>query len=176
MKFREYFGLREPVLALSDSDELLVMSGAESMIYASSLGGLKSYLGLQNQEAVLSRAAVGVSTAVLAPNEIALVNVPLGKTSLITFVSSTSPARIRLYSSAVYRQADLGRAVTIEPTGEHGLLLELVLTTGNLPWDLSPVVWTSNADPNADIAAAITNLDSESRAITVSFSRLLLEA
>lgn len=52
-----------------------------------------------------------------------------------------SNMRVRLYASAAFRTADAERAVGTDPTGEHGLLLELVTTDSVTGMWLAPMAY-----------------------------------
>lgn len=121
-----------------------------------------------------SREPISATTSNLAAQASEAIGIPLGKTFLLFSASSNVPARIRLYSSEAYRVADLNRAATADPSGEHGLILEAVTTASNLDLDLAPIAWGSSTSSN--VAATITNLSNSAQSITIGFSRLLLEA
>ncbi|MBD1864185.1 MULTISPECIES: hypothetical protein [Trichocoleus] len=124
----------------------------------------------------LTRSSVSATTTAIAAKASDSLSLPdLENVCLLLNVTSSAPVRIRLYRSEAYRVADLNRAIGTDPSGEHGLILDLVLQAGNLDWDLAPVVWAAAISGNA-IAATITNLDITSQAIAVTFTQLLLEA
>lgn len=87
-------------------------------------------------------------------------------------VTVNYPTRIRLYSTAAARTADASRPNSIPPTpgSQHGVIADLYLDeSGKFTWICSPAIIGANADGSqiTSIYAAITNLDSVSRAITV---------
>lgn len=55
-------------------------------------------------------------------------------------ISTDAPCRLRMYTTAAKRDADLSRAIGTDPTGDHGLILEFVSTSTTLSADLSPMV------------------------------------
>lgn len=80
-------------------------------------------------------------------------------------ITTNHPCRVRLYTSAAKRDADLTRPIGTDPEGNHGLMFEFISTTGLLSADLSPLV-----DGFADTAAipySITNLSGATQTITV---------
>ena len=90
-------------------------------------------------------------------------------------VSADGPCRIRLYSSAAARAADLSRPISTAPKPGTGLILEVVLTAaGSL--DLDPHAHGANmeAEPSANLPGAITNTG-PSAALAVSFVYLTRE-
>lgn len=90
----------------------------------------------------------------------------------ITGVTTSVPARVRVYQTAAYRTADAARLSTVDPTGDHGLLLEVVTATGALAVTLSPQVVGYNGDtPKASaLYVAITNRHTGASAIDVDFN------
>jgi hypothetical protein len=93
-------------------------------------------------------------------------------------LATNYPAWVRIYSSVAARTADSGRAIDTDPTGEHGVLLEVLTTTGNLIIDLAPAAmcYSLEDEPSVDLPITITNKDSQQRAITVTVTALGVEA
>jgi hypothetical protein len=87
------------------------------------------------------------------------------------------PARLRIYTTSTKRDADLARAVGVEPAGDHGLLLEYITTASVLDADLSPTVtgFDNDAIPDGQIAFTITNLDVAARTIGIQLTWLRQE-
>jgi hypothetical protein len=127
---------------------------------------------------LITRSTVAVTTASLANNAVENGVIVLGKSSLVSRFVGTAKSRIRLYSTAAYRTADAARVPGIDPIGEHGVMLDIVLPTGILSWDLSPLSLVTNDDvaPVANIYYAIQNLSGAAAAITATLTRILLEA
>jgi hypothetical protein len=94
------------------------------------------------------------------------------KAARLLKVATDRPARVRLYPTAGFRAADAGRAVGTDPTGDHGVLLDLVTTTGLLTFHLSPAVLAYNDDTvtAAVIYAAITNTDVANGVVNADFT------
>lgn len=63
------------------------------------------------------------------------------------YFASSVPVRFRLYMTNADRTADSARAIGVDPTGDHGLIMEVVTTLGNLSYRLSPQVDMSS-DPD----------------------------
>ncbi len=84
-------------------------------------------------------------------------------------VETDVAARVRVYNSADHRTADASRAIGTDPTGVHGVILDLVTTVASLVWWLSPVVegYTENATDT--IPLSITNLSGSAHTVTVTF-------
>jgi hypothetical protein len=125
-----------------------------------------------------SRGDVSVTTASLANNATENGVIALGKSSLVMRFVGSVKCRIRLYSTAAYRAADASRVPGIDPQGEHGVMLDILLPVGNLTWDLSPLSLITNDDgpPVSNIYYAIQNLSGAPAAVTATLTRILLEA
>lgn len=73
-------------------------------------------------------------------------SVNIAKAFIIHRVVADQPCRIRLYSTNDFRINDSGRPIGTDPTGEFGLLLELVLIPSFLDFSLSPPAVCYNGD------------------------------
>lgn len=133
---------------------------------------------IANAGSTPTRGDVAVTTASLADNAVEAGTIALGKSSLVMTFTGSVKCRLRLYSTSAYRTADAARPPGTDPTGEHGIMLDIVLPTGNLTWDLSPLSLVTNADgsPVSNIYYAIQNLSGSAAAITATLTRILLEA
>ena len=92
---------------------------------------------------------------------------------IVTGISTTVPARVRVYKSTAQRDADLNRAIGTDPSGDHGLLLEAVTTAGQLAWQVSPGVYVPVTVPQVPVT--VTNLSGGSTAVVASFTAIALE-
>lgn len=92
-------------------------------------------------------------------------------------IATNRPARVRLYVNAAYRAADAARPIGTDPTGDHGLLLEVVTEAGHLTYALAPPVlgFTDETPASDDTACRITNLDGATGDTTVTFTYLPTE-
>jgi hypothetical protein len=117
-----------------------------------------------------SRTTTSITTAELSPNAIENIEVELKPGYRLLKVETDVPARIRVYASAESRTADASRAIGTDPSGVHGVILDLVTTGSTLVWWLSPVVdgYTSNAGDTVPLA--ITNLSGSTDTVTVTFT------
>lgn len=106
------------------------------------------------------------------------------ETSLLTvfpgwraFKFSTSrPARVRVYSTAAYRTADASRPIGTPPTGDNGLLLEMVTSPSLLSYVLSPAVdFASDAAGSSDFYVAVTNLDTAAGTVVTTYNYVRTE-
>ena len=101
----------------------------------------------------------------------------IGKGCFIVKMETDHPAWVRLYSSQAAQTADAARPQTTDPTGEHGVLLEVITTEANLALDLSPAAMCYNLEavPDTNLPVTITNLDNVSREILVTVTVIPLE-
>lgn len=124
------------------------------------------------------RTAVVATTLALASgaNEQGFVN-GLGKSFRIMRIDTNRPCRVRLYQSQAKRAADAARQIGYDPTGDHGLILEVVTTATMLGIGLSPEATGASmeAPTSPDIAYSITNMDAAEAPVSVTFTRQVLE-
>ncbi|NJO76309.1 MAG: hypothetical protein HC833_22695 [Leptolyngbyaceae cyanobacterium RM1_406_9] len=117
------------------------------------------------------------TTELLSPSDTQQFFLPLGKTFLLFRVITSHPARIRIYSTEAYRQADLNRLIGVDPSGEMGLILEAITSQQNLDLDLAPLVWGANlaGKPSPNIPFSLTNLQMGA-SVQVTLKLLFIEA
>ena len=67
-------------------------------------------------------------------------------------------ARLRLYTTEAHRAADELRPIGVDPTGDHGLVLEFVSVSGFFDADLTPLVdgYDAKTTPDGKIPYTIT--------------------
>lgn len=99
-----------------------------------------------------------------------------GKASILSKLSATSPARIRVYGTAAARAADASRGTGTFPAAGSGCLLEFITTAELLTAPLSPAVSASNFDtpPAGNLYCNIEPIGSTECDVT--FTYLTLEA
>lgn len=107
-----------------------------------------------------------VTTGSLADDATATGTVAFADGWRLLNVATDEPARVRLYVDTDARTADASREIGTDPTGPHGVLLDLVTDDGELDWPMSPAVdgW---GDP---VPYAITNLSGSTDTIEVTFT------
>lgn len=128
-----------------------------------------------NDAGAITRQTATHATATLDTNATEQAGITLSPSFEVLRVSADGPCRIRLYSSAAARAADLSRPVSTTPTPGTGLILDVVLTAaGSL--DLDPHAHGANmeTEPRGILPAAITNTG-PSVALAVSFVYLTRE-
>jgi hypothetical protein len=118
-----------------------------------------------------SRATATYTTASLSAGALEKGVITMGRGFTLYKITTSSPARVRLYTTVANRDADETRALGIANADNAGLILEYLTTSSILSADLGPNVSGSNMEstPVEDIAITVTNTDSISQAITVSF-------
>lgn len=91
-------------------------------------------------------------------------------------LSTSRPARVRLYPTAAQRDADLNRGIGVKPTGNSGRLLEVVTYAGALTWDLNPTVDIAAPDKNdPTFYVSVTNLDSVTETVVTTYTYVRTE-
>lgn len=128
-------------------------------------------------ETTVARQPKEIITRPLNLNETEQGTIDLTPSYRILAVQSDYPARVRLYTTSAKRSADVNRAIGTDPTGDHGLMMEVVTATGLLSLNLSPTVDGFNGDtPSSDlIYYNVTNLSGTPRMIKVTLTWLQTE-
>lgn len=80
------------------------------------------------------------------------------------------PARVRFYATAAQQAADLSRSAGTDPSGNHGVLLDVVFSSGDLERVLTPTALLMSLDDFGDIPATITNESGASSTVTVTLT------
>lgn len=122
----------------------------------------------------LNRTDVTFASALLAAAAEGHYDEAVAKISKAIMVSTDYPARVRAYATDAYRTADSARPIGADPAGDHGLLLEMVLTAGHLSYALSPAASLHNLDvsPSSTIYFAVKNLDNVARTVHTTITTL----
>lgn len=138
---------------------------------SSALAGNQLNVNVTSPSTLNSDTYVVTTTTSIAAN--AQETVTLSGLTLGTCINLTTnfPARVRAYINSAYAAADAARAVNIDPTGEHGCLLECVTTPSNLDLDLSPPI-DLYSKSGGNISVILTNYDSVSRTVSCTFTIL----
>lgn len=99
----------------------------------------------------------------------------LAKVAGLLKVSTSAPARVRLYLTDSQRGADASRPVSQDPAGDHGLVLEVVTTPSLLTINLAPIPTWASPDDLATAYLTVDNLSGGALAVSVAFTLLPLE-
>lgn len=84
-------------------------------------------------------------------------------------------ARIRLYTTTAKRDADAARPVGTDPTGDHGVILDVVTTASVLSLELSPTVDAYLPGTAGTVPITVDNLSGGTTAILVTFTYVRTE-
>lgn len=108
-----------------------------------------------------AREDVVFGASALASGAAAALDHPIYKGYRLLRVQSSRACRLRAYPNSTYRTADAARAIGVAPTGDHGLLLETLLPTGDLDYAIAPALELYNLDgpPATTAYFALTNMD-----------------
>jgi hypothetical protein len=111
-------------------------------------------------------------SGLLNPTQVEARTVTLYPSVRLYKIKTDRPARVRLYPTAVMRDVDISRSIGVAPRGNHGRLLEVVTANPDLlELVLSPAVDITSADAfNSDFYVSVTNLDSVSGPVVVTYS------
>lgn len=92
-------------------------------------------------------------------------------------ISTSRPARVRLYTTTAARTADLGRVIGTDPASTAGVVLDFVTTAASTTYSLSPLVDGADLEgtPSANIPMTVTNNDTSTGTVTVTLNWLQTE-
>ena len=93
-------------------------------------------------------------------------------------LETNRPAWVRLYATEAQKDADAGRAITVDPTGDHGIVVEVITGSALLSLGLSPVPqgYSLESTPTVSIPYRVENRDSVSGPVTVTLTWQAQEA
>lgn len=152
--------------ALRTSTNVMPVAGLDWSILAAKGGeGPKGDTGLTG--ALADRLTATVTTPILATGASWSGLITLAVGWRLYRITTSRPARIRLYGTAAKRDVDAPRPVGTDPTGDHGLLFEYVTYTGVLGTYLSPLVDGASFESPASSAVPVTVENKDTGAGTV---------
>jgi hypothetical protein len=143
--------------------------------YAGSIG----YVGsVGTSTFTTNRINITGRTSTLANRQTGTVVMSGFRTYVLSQMSTSVPAWVRVYSDAVSQSADASRPSTTDPLAGSGLLVEVITTPSILTQRITPGVMGYNLDvpTNGNIYATVTNLSGASNTVTVTLTILQLEA
>ena len=122
-----------------------------------------------------SRLSTNFTTGTLVAGTATTQTFTMAKTANMLAITTNYPAWVRIYGNSASMTADAGRLITVDPSPNSGIYLD-ILTTGTL-YNLNPTAMFTNLDIvlGTTAYASITNMDVVSRAITTTISYLPLE-
>lgn len=118
----------------------------------------------------VSRTVTSITTASLSNGVTENTTITLKPGYRVLNIETDRAARVRLYDSTASRTADASRAVGTDPTGVHGVIVDLVTEAVELSWWLSPVVDGYTVDATDTVPVAITNLSGATDTVTVTLT------
>lgn len=184
-------GVVAPIALQVESDELVLVSQADiyDAVKAIILAGTNITRTADDAAKTLTFASSGggsspaqssitVTTTSIADNATDDTTGALGKYSLLSRIVADRACRVRIYQTAAYQTADAARAIGVDPTGEHGVLLDAVIEASNLTLDLSPIAALCDGESprTGDLNISITNMSGSTHTVAVTFTILILEA
>lgn len=128
------------------------------------------------------RTTATITTASLASDASETGHVTLAKSYRLLRVAMDRAARLELYTTDAKRDADAGRAQGTDPTGDHGVVLDVALGggdyTGILDLDLVPEVLGASLEdaPSTSIPYRVTNLSGSASPVAVTLTYQEIEA
>lgn len=117
------------------------------------------------------RAVANFTTAVLDDDAQETGTVDLARTYMVLKVTTDVPARVRLYRDTASRTADAARLTSVAPTGNHGVVLDVVTTLEDLEWLI-------DVPGSSELVACpylVDNLSGSSSAVDVNITYVELE-
>lgn len=90
-------------------------------------------------------------------------------------VSTDIACRVRLYTTTTARDADITRVPGTDPTGNHGVMLDVVTTAGLLALDLSPAADCYLPGTAGTVPYTIDNLSGSEDTVTATLTYLRTE-
>jgi Collagen triple helix repeat (20 copies) len=123
------------------------------------------------------RATATVTTGNLPAGASVQTTITLDTAYTLLSLTTSHPARVRLYSDASAQAADVSRQVTDDPGMTAGVVYEAVTIAGALTLKVAPSVDGQSlaTPPVTAIPLTVTNNDTVTRAVTVSFDYLPME-
>ena len=108
-----------------------------------------------------------ITTAVLSVGAQELGSVTMAERFTINEVTANGTTRLRLYETADQRYADRNRPIGTNPSGDHGLLLEVITDTEHLDLVLKPRAEGANGDTpqTKTIYYTATNIGAEAKSL-----------
>ncbi len=151
--------------------------GANSGVATLDVTGKVPSSQLPTMAGLESRATATLTTGSLANGASSSTTITLGKTARILSIELDRAARVAFYATTAIRDADVGRAVLVDPP--NGTYLEVVSTgaaTYYMSGTASGLVSNMEGSPTTSIAINVYNLSGSSSTVTVTVTYLKLEA
>jgi hypothetical protein len=126
---------------------------------------------------MMARSVTAKSSGALAVGASAQSTVTLANSARLLRVAADRACRVRMYTRSGVQAGDESRPTSTAPTGDHGVVLDVVLTAAMLSLDLVPQVDVSDlkATPDGLIPITITNTATSSGTTVVTLTYLRTE-
>lgn len=151
--------------------------GANNGVATLDSGGKVPTSQLPSMGALETRATATLTTGSLTDGASSSTTITLAKTARILSVQLDRAARVAFYATTAIRDADVGRAVLVDPP--NGTYLEVVSTgaaTYYMSGTASGLVSNMEGSPTTSIPINVYNLSGSSSTVTVTVVYLKLEA
>lgn len=115
------------------------------------------------------RIAAGYTTGLINPNSTEVGRITMANGIRVYKISTSAPARVRLYSTMNQRDADLDRPVGTDPLPNAGVILDVLTTPNHLAFLLVPSADGQNGETVYDskIAISVENRDTFAKNVSV---------
>lgn len=105
------------------------------------------------------RATAVASAAAVASGATVQMSIELVPAYTLYRLVTNRATRIRLYAASAYQAPDAARAVSVDPAGDHGVIVDYSTASGDLDWAITPPIDGMNLDAiDNTIPLTITNL------------------
>jgi hypothetical protein len=124
-----------------------------------------------------NRLVVTISSSIIAQNATLTGALSMSAGFMVYTVSTLENARLRLYGRSDLRDLDVSRGTNVEPTGSHGVILDVVTTGNPRRIIMSPIALGANVEDNYNdvIYYTVTNTATSSLAVSASIVYVPLE-
>ena len=122
-----------------------------------------------------SRTTASKTTGSLANLAVETGTVTVAKGYRALYLTVDRACRVRLYTSSAKRTADAGRAPGTDPSGDHGVMLDVVMTAGGT-LTLSPLVDGYTDDGTSAVPYSIQNRSGSTSTVAVTLGYVRTEA
>lgn len=122
---------------------------------------------------------VSLTTPTINPSGRFITTIGTSRTYQLISITTSSSARVELYSTASSQSGDLSRGLDIAPPAGtyQGIICDLALDADPFSWYFESLVGNNADHPQQAVTyITVTNIGNTSAAITVSFAYLVLEA
>jgi hypothetical protein len=122
-----------------------------------------------------SRILVAGTTSNLEDEQSGPSTFPAAKSYILSKISTSVPAWVRIYASQAARTADENRSIDNDPLPNSGLIAEVLTTTGQLTQLITPGVIGFNSLGGTEVYITVTNKSGTTDIITVGLTISSLE-